>query len=644
MKKQPQQSAAPADPFADLTWSDLEAWVGGRYLERGRLYQRERAVRALACPERGILLGRVAGGELYGTQVECAEADAWPRLASDCSCPLGGDCKHAVAVVLEYLERLREGEPVPAELPAEAASGSDEDDWDEAEAEKAGEPRAGSAPDEAITVYLQGLPPDGLVSLVRELAAADGRTLELLELCAATQAGEISQLVRSARKLLQQITAQRGWSNHWSDEGFTPDYTPFRDHLSALLAADQADLVVELGGELLEESWAQIDESDDEGETMSAVMDCLDVVSAALARCSLSPAERLLWVLDRQLADDYDVCAGLGEAVVELAETAAWSEVADTLLARLEAPGLTRAEVGGNFHDSYRRDELTDCLLHALRQAGRGEEVVALAVREASLNGSYQRAVDLLLEAGRDEEATNLAREGIVRLEGKEPGTAGSLRQRLREVAAHRGDSLQVAAFYAEEFFAGPCLSGYQALREAAQAAGVWPELRERLLAALATSDLAIPAEDWPLPATGLPGPAPPRGPQGPRYALLTEIALEEGDHATALAHYRQATQQAAWPAWQLAAQVARGIAPTYPEEAVALWQELAARAFAGGNRRAYEDSLQYLHPLRRLLLDAGRGEEWEAYLAVLRSEHRRRPALLDTLHRLDDRPLAQRP
>jgi uncharacterized Zn finger protein len=644
MKNQPQQPATPVDPFADLTWDDLEAWVGGRYLERGRAYQREHAVSALARPQPGILLGRVAGGELYRTRVESAEGDAWPRVTSDCSCPLGGDCKHAVAVVLEYLDRLREGQTVATELPAEAAFDPDEDEWDEAVTEEASESPAGRVPEDAIVAHLQGLSQNELVSLVCELAAADERTAELLGLRATLHAGEVSQLVRSARKLLQQISAQRGWSDHWSDGGFTPDYTPFRDHLNALLAADQPDLVVELGGELLEKSRAQIDESNDENETMSAVTDCLDVVSSALGRCSLSPAERLLWVLDRQLADDYDLCAGLGEAVVEQAEAAAWSEVADTLLARLESQGLTPAEVGGHFHVRYRRDDLADCLFHALRRADRGEEVIVLAVREASINGSYRRAVDLLLEAGREEEGATLAREGISRLDRGEPGTASGLRQRLRDIAARRGDTLLVAAFYAEEFLADPHLQGYQALHEGAQAAGVWPELREHLLEALVTGDLAIPAKNWPLPATGLPASPPPHGPQGPRCALLTEIALDEGDHAAALAHYRQATQQTAWLPGDLAARVARGIAPTYPDEAAALWQALASRAIAGGNRRAYESSLQYRRPLRRLLLDAGRGEEWEAYLAELRGEHRRRPALLDTLSRLDDHPLAQRP
>jgi hypothetical protein len=42
------------------------------------------------------------------------------------------------------------------------------------------------------------------------------------------------------------------------------------------------------------------------------------------------------------------------------------------------------------------------------------------------------------------------------------------------------------------------------------------------------------------------------------------------------------------------------------------------------------------------LLQDAGRGEEWEAYLTALRTSNRRRSALIDTLRCLDDRPLVQ--
>ena len=283
-------------------------------------------------------------------------------------------------------------------------------------------------PEEAIAAYLQGLTPEELLSLVRELAATSDRAREMLTLRATTRTGRAADLLRAARALLRRLTAERGWSNHWSDDGYTPDYTPLKEHLLALLAAGQADLVLDLGRELLEQSAAQIEESNDEGETCQEVATCLAVVADALDSCSLSPAERVLWALDCELADEFSVCDGAFDGVRAQTDSAAWSEVADALALRLYG-GAAPADRP----DRYRRRELTGYLLAALEQAGRTDEAIAVAVREAALTHDYLRAVDLLTEAGREDDAARLAREGLAKLHREEPGTAAFLRSRLRD-------------------------------------------------------------------------------------------------------------------------------------------------------------------------------------------------------------------
>jgi uncharacterized Zn finger protein len=84
-------------------------------------------------------------------------------------------------------------------------------------------------------------------------------------------------------------------------------------------------------------------------------------------------------------------------------------------------------------------------------------------------------------------------------------------------------------------------------------------------------------------------------------------------------------------------------IGPTHPDEAAALWKALAAGEIARTNRSGYEASLRYLRRLRRLLTEAGREEEWEAYLAELRSVHSRKRAFLETLQLLErDGPIIE--
>lgn len=167
--------------WLDLSFGDLEEWVGSTYLSRGRDYQKKKRVLLLACSPEGELSAQVVGSDLYDTVVE---RDAAGNLSSVCSCPLGGDCKHAVAVVLEYLDRVKAGKEVPSELPASSAKQpaplpvdpTDDDDARVTLEVPAKKPRSTGASRKARQVsldeYLHGLPGPELVSLVLELADA----------------------------------------------------------------------------------------------------------------------------------------------------------------------------------------------------------------------------------------------------------------------------------------------------------------------------------------------------------------------------------------------------------------------------------------------------------------------------------------
>src|SRR5215207_1481863 len=98
-----------------LTWSELEEWAGERSLERGRRYFRGGHVSNLAKAPDGELLATVQGTERYVTAVALTgDADV---LDGRCTCPIGGRCKHAVAVFLAYLDAVEKKRPVPAASP-----------------------------------------------------------------------------------------------------------------------------------------------------------------------------------------------------------------------------------------------------------------------------------------------------------------------------------------------------------------------------------------------------------------------------------------------------------------------------------------------------------------------------------------------
>jgi len=107
------------EKWASLTWDDLEEWAGSRSVSRGRSYREEGRVQKLAISNKGRLLATVEGGDRYVVSVwlEFEEAED-TAIESECTCPVGeSGCKHAVAVVAEYLELLGRNQKAPLANP-----------------------------------------------------------------------------------------------------------------------------------------------------------------------------------------------------------------------------------------------------------------------------------------------------------------------------------------------------------------------------------------------------------------------------------------------------------------------------------------------------------------------------------------------
>src|SRR5580692_1870445 len=126
-----------------LSWDDLTEWAGSRSVERARAYQKQGRVHDLAISEDGRLLATVTGGARYAVTVRCEPSlKRRGAIYSRCTCPVGASgCKHAVAVVAEYLQRLTGGEKTPIanqdddrwELLADETDDADKDDVDDLE-------------------------------------------------------------------------------------------------------------------------------------------------------------------------------------------------------------------------------------------------------------------------------------------------------------------------------------------------------------------------------------------------------------------------------------------------------------------------------------------------------------------------------
>ncbi|HEY7495353.1 MAG TPA: hypothetical protein VIH59_30135 [Candidatus Tectomicrobia bacterium] len=462
--------------------------------------------------------------------------------------------------------------------------------------------------------------------------------------------GDVARLVQTVRRDISELSAEPGWGNHWDDEGAIPDYSRVRERLEALLAQGHADEVVTLGEELLEAGTQQVEMSQDEGETAEQIAACMAVVFRALAQSSRSPVEQMLWAIDAEFEDEYDLCQGTDTFWEQERAVADWHALAEQLAQRLRPHASPRrADSPG---DHY-RDQLVDWLIYALERAGRHNEVLPLCEREVEWTGNYLRLVERLKAAERWEDAERWIRKGIEATHQRWPGLAEPLRTALRELRERANDWSSVAALRAEDFFRQPTLHTFQALQQASERTGVWPAVRVAAMHYLETGELpqaarrprqGQPSVVWPLPATGMPADTTRDfRPQPPMIDTLMAIAITEQCPDEVLHWYDQRRPTPSW-GWREVSddRVAEAVADTYPDRALTIWKRLAEAEIARTDTRAYETAAGYLRKAHRLLEGLGRTAEWHSYLTTLRQTNARKRRLLEILDHLEDRRIVK--
>jgi uncharacterized Zn finger protein len=394
------------------------------------------------------------------------------------------------------------------------------------------------------------------------------------------------------------------------------------------------------------------------------------LVFRAVPKSSRSDRDKLLYVIDMLLNDEYDLCNGADEVLDRSWPAEVWSELADVLAGRLH--NEKKPKSSEDYLDKYRRDRLSGWVIECLHNAGRDAEVLPLLEAEAPVTGSYERLVRELLAAGRYDDARRWALEGIERTEAQWPGIANQLRTHLRELAERQKDWPAVAAFRAEEFFTHPSVPGLEELQVAADKAGCGEKVRAAALHFLETGDRPKPAAPaakavrargpapkktrgkpagpgWPLPELAAAKPRPNEAPwaKGPHWNVLLELALREKRPDDVLKWYdrmEKAKQPGyyGWGAGEYSGRVADAVAESHPDRAAAIYRQIAEREIAMTSPAHYEAALPFLRKLRALLQRQGKEEEWNRYLAEVRETNRRKRKLLELLDRLEGRRIVE--
>jgi len=654
------QKHSQTDPLKDLTWDDLQEWAGAAIVTRGERYQHSGQVHDLARTSRGGLVAWVQGTGRYATTIE-SEGKA---LIAACTCPYGDICKHAVAVVLDYLEQVKQNRAIPTvteqdyrlrllEDSVDTEERDEEEDGDEADEDvgRAFPRRSRKAAVGVLPEFLEQQTKPQLLALIKDMAQRYPDVRQSLQDWHNLLVGAVPKLVKAVRAEIAALSEEPGWSNHWNDEGSIPDYSRVRDRLEALLAQGHADAVVDVGTELLEAGTRQVEMSHDEGETGEEIASCLDIVFRALPHSSRSLTEQIRWAVEADLSDDYELCRGAKVFWDRTHPVAAWNALAEQLTSRLAQDRPTKSQ--DNFSDTFRRDRLSNWLILSLERAGRREEIIPLCLQEAERTGSYLRLIEQFKKVRRWEEAEQWIRKGIATTEKRWPGIASQLRTSFIEMRKRAHDWPRVAALHADDFFAEPSLQTFQTLRQAAKRAGVLPAVRTAALHYLETGAVPQPTArtvneeripPWPLPESELPHTTERPRIQPPMTDVLIDIAMAEKRPDEVLRWYDQRKPRSrGWDAgWFVEDRIAEAVAGPYPDRAIAIWKQLAEKQIALTKPKAYEEAAGYLRKVHRALKQLGKEQDWHGYLTALRLANERKRRLVQILDTLTGRRIIE--
>ncbi|MEW6348329.1 MAG: SWIM zinc finger family protein [Thermodesulfobacteriota bacterium] len=670
--------------FADLTWDDLNSWAGSTILSRGRSYQNE--VGDLRVTKDGTILAWVQGTDRYATM---ATMNASGMLSATCSCPYYGvPCKHAVALVLAYLDAVKHRRQVPeasdddrrlrmlrrgdedlfSDDDDEEEGGyyddDGDDDGDDEDSEYDDDPeepmpvkayarrtKKGQGTD-VVTERLERMSKNQLVEFVLDLIGQYPEIRGRIEEEEALKDGRVSGVVESIRAEIEDLASDPSWQDDWSYRGRVPDYSGVRDRLEAMLVAGHADEVLHLGEDLWRLGKEQVENFDEDGEIGSEITECMSVVMRAVPKSSLSAHDRIMWLIDKYLSDEYGLLEGEADLCRDGNLTRkGWGEAADTLLARLSK--LPMPNKKSAWPSVYRRKKIMEWAVTALKASERTPEIIPLLQREAPLTLCYPTLVEHLRAAGRTAEAKAAALEGVRQAADSAPGIAWDIEKQLRAMAEEAKGFPMIAAYRALEFFDRPSVDSYKALERAATKAKLWARVREAAQGFLhtgvrpdlpkATTAKEKPAKElkeWPLPvpeiAAVLPGS---RHMSGGHLDTLVRIAIIEKDTPQVLRWY-DASKKAKSASGPIHNEVAEAVKTTHPDVSLEIWRNLAEEQIRLVQPAAYETAATYLRKMRGVYEETERAEEWPALMASIRVAHKRKRVLMNILDSLQGKKI----
>lgn len=413
------------------------------------------------------------------------------------------------------------------------------------------------------------------------------------------------------RRAIKNATRTNDYEDYYSAGAYAHGVYRVIESIAALLDDGHAVEVIELTEYALsqiEKSLGYVDDSD--GRMGGCIHELHELHHRACLKAkpgAVALAQRLFeWEMR-------SVWEFFGGAVVTYADVLGETGLAEyRRLAEAEWSRVPALGPGEDDSESYgRRFRITSLMEALARQSGDVEALVEIKRRNLSHPYSYLQIAEIYREATRPDDALKWAEQGWKTFSTQRDWRLGEF---LADEYHRRGRHDEALQLIWEQFAESPRLENYQKLQVHARKAGraSWAQWRERALAYIRES---------------ITGPKKQKGHQ------KTYWHWQEADHSELVRvflwekRYDEAWKEAlaggcANDLWMKLAALRE---QEHPQDALSIYRERVAALVEMTNNAAYEEAIEFLSKIRKLMERLGRGTEFEDYLIALRVEFKRK-------------------
>jgi hypothetical protein len=439
-----------------------------------------------------------------------------------------------------------------------------------------------------IAAHLRGLDHEALVGRIMDLAAHDPALRRELELEVAVADEDEDALFARFAKAIDAATDVGefvGWQGAGTVAG---ELLALTVGVERMLELGRAGLALRLADRLLDHADDLLEHVDDsDGEVQGALAAWMDLHLRACLAAKPDPLELAGQLFERQIGSDY----GLWEDAAGAYTGALGPEGLAEHRRLAEAAWRELPPAGGGFL----RNRLFEILDGDAMHTGDLEARIALHASVAASAWNYLQIAQMCVAADRETEALRWADEGLWKTEDQPDARLVVFTARLRR---RLGRADEAEALLWAEFKRAPTLELYGLLKEgASDARAVTVRCVETLRSAVADQ----PSHGW-----GGPG------------DLLVQILSDAGrlDEAWAVVIDSRCTEP-------VVERLARSSEATHPDQALAVYAQIADRALATVNNAGYEAAIKQIARAARLRCAIGRDDEQAAYIESLATRHK---------------------